>query len=139
MHEYLGAYGRERGLTDLLRLGTEVESAMPKPGGGSALHIREVGSARSASVECDHLVVANGVCSDPAIPGFPGAGAFAAVGGPLCHTTGLGDGERARGEHMVIVDYGGVPVPRTETGDQAGRRVSVRHTASDSRPTASSR
>jgi cation diffusion facilitator CzcD-associated flavoprotein CzcO len=106
MQDYLTAYARERGLTKLLRLGVEVESATPDPGGGWTLGIREAEAGRRTSVRCDHLVIANGVFSDPAIPEFPSAGTFTAAGGELCHTTGFGDRERARGKHVVIVGYG---------------------------------
>ncbi|MBF6246977.1 NAD(P)/FAD-dependent oxidoreductase [Nocardia elegans] len=99
---YLQSYVQHFGLGAHLRLGTEVTAADPVDSGW-LLEIRdETGVHRST---CDHLVVANGVFSDPAVPDYRGAEAFEAAGGALVHSSRFLDLEAARGKAVVIVGY----------------------------------
>lgn len=71
MQAYLHSYVERFGLGSRVRLNTEVTAARPVAGGWS-LQVRELGQQRVETVVCDHLVVANGVFSDPALPRYPG-------------------------------------------------------------------
>jgi hypothetical protein len=51
-------------------------------------------------------VVANGIFSRPAIPQFPGAEAFEAAGGRICHSSQFLNLEEARGKDVVVIGYG---------------------------------
>ncbi|GEL20859.1 flavin-containing monooxygenase [Pseudonocardia asaccharolytica] len=97
---HLQSYAEHFGLTDMLRLDTEVVSATPRAGGGWTI----VTSAGTDTV--DHLVVANGIFSDPAVPDYPGAAEFRAAGGRLCHASEFTELEDARDKEVVVVGYG---------------------------------
>src|ERR1700712_832591 len=58
---YLEAYVEHAGIAPLLRLGTEVVHAGPRPGGGWTVRTRPRAGDAEDSSEYDHLVVANGV------------------------------------------------------------------------------
>ncbi|WP_280424433.1 FAD-dependent oxidoreductase [Nocardia carnea] len=103
MQEYLSSYVRAFGLTDRLRLRTEVVAADPVEGGW-LLEIRDADGVHRTS--CDHLIIANGVFSDPDIPDFAGATAFARAGGQLGHSTQFLDVEAVRDRSVVVVGYG---------------------------------
>ncbi|WP_062974285.1 FAD-dependent oxidoreductase [Nocardia flavorosea] len=103
MQEYLSSYVRAFGLTDRLRLRTEVVAADPVEGGW-LLEIRDADGVHRAS--CDHLIIANGVFSEPEIPDFAGATAFARAGGQLGHSTQFLDVEAVRDRAVVVVGYG---------------------------------
>ncbi|MFC6012555.1 flavin-containing monooxygenase [Nocardia lasii] len=103
MQAYLAGYVQEFGLGRHLRLGTEVVAADPVDSGW-LLEIRdELGTHRTS---CDHLIVANGVYSDPVLPELPGAAAFRAAGGRLCHVSQFHDVEQARDRSVIVVGYG---------------------------------
>ncbi|MEU8898161.1 NAD(P)/FAD-dependent oxidoreductase [Nocardia sp. NPDC048505] len=103
MQAYLERYVQQFGLRENLRLGTEVVAADPVDSGW-LLEIRdETGIHRTS---CDHLVVANGVHSEPDMPEFRGADKFQSAGGYLCHSTDFHDAEWARGRNVVVVGYG---------------------------------
>jgi cation diffusion facilitator CzcD-associated flavoprotein CzcO len=80
MQAYLQSYVERFGLGNRVRLNTEVTTARPIAGGWS-LQVRELSQQRIETVVCDHLVVANGVFSDPALPRYPGADVFIDAGG----------------------------------------------------------
>lgn len=71
MQAYLKSYVDRFGFGDRIRLNTEVVAAQPVAGGWS-LQVRDLDldldRERVETVGCDHLVVANGVFSDPAVP-----------------------------------------------------------------------
>ncbi|WP_194814268.1 NAD(P)/FAD-dependent oxidoreductase [Nocardia sp. XZ_19_385] len=103
MQAYLERYVQQFGLRENLRLGTEVVAADPVDSGW-LLEVRdETGIHRTS---CDHLVIANGVYSEPAMPEYRGADKFQSAGGYLCHSTDFHDAEWARGRNVVIVGYG---------------------------------
>ena len=95
VQEYLQSYAEHFGLLDRIRLGTEVRSAVRHGDGWSV-----DGEA------FDHLVVANGIFSEPSVPDYPGADEFAAAGGRLCHASEFTSLDDARGRDVVVVGYG---------------------------------
>lgn len=103
MQAYLEAYADHFGLREYLRLGTEVVAADPVDSGW-LLEIRDASGIHRSS--CDHLIIANGVFSEPAIPDYRGVELFRAAGGQLGHSTELGDVEAVRGKSVVVVGYG---------------------------------
>ena len=107
VQEYLASYARRFGLDDVIRLRTVVEAAEPV-GQGWRLGVRPTGAAGEGGevVEVDHLVVANGIFSEPAVPDYPGLEAFAAAGGRLVAAPQLTDAAQAAGAHVVVVGYG---------------------------------
>ncbi|MGN2637129.1 flavin-containing monooxygenase [Nocardia takedensis] len=100
---YLNGYVEHFGLRGSLRLGTEVVAADPVDSGW-LLEVRDQHGVHRAS--CDHLVVANGVFSDPSIPEFRGADLYQVGGGQLLHTSNFHDLEAVRGRTVVVVGYG---------------------------------
>lgn len=103
MQEYLASYVRAFGLTDRLRLRTEVVAADPVDGGW-LLEIRDLDGVHRTS--CDHLVIANGVFSTPEIPDFPGMTEFGRAGGQLGHSTQFLAVDAVRDRSVVVVGYG---------------------------------
>ncbi|RJO72948.1 NAD(P)/FAD-dependent oxidoreductase [Nocardia panacis] len=104
MQAYLEGYVREFGLADRLRLGTEVVAADPVDSGW-LLEIRDESGVHRTS--CDHLVIANGLHSDPFVPDYRGAELYRHQGGRLCHAVELGDNlDAVRGRNVVVVGYG---------------------------------
>ncbi|PWJ53570.1 Predicted flavoprotein CzcO associated with the cation diffusion facilitator CzcD [Quadrisphaera granulorum] len=115
VQRYLASYVEKFELQRFLRLGTELVSADPRDGGGWSLTTRPARVAQPASgaaaapqeaLEVDHLVVANGIFSDPHVPDYPGAEEFRAAGGRLLATSDVHDVEEVRGKHVVVVGYG---------------------------------
>ncbi|MFI9511193.1 flavin-containing monooxygenase [Nocardia sp. NPDC052566] len=103
MQAYLEGYARKFGLSNRLRLGTEVVAADPVDSGW-LLEVRDHTGVHRTS--CDHLIIANGVFSDPVLPDYHGADWFRANGGRLCAASQFGDVESALGKHVVVVGYG---------------------------------
>ena len=97
---YLRGYADKFGLASSLRLGVAVELAKPTASGW------DLTLAIGDHVEVDHVVIANGVFSEPRIPPWDGRDAHATAGGivkaPSQHLS-LDD---ARGRHVVVVGYG---------------------------------
>lgn len=105
MQAYLRSYVDHFGFDNRIRLNTEVVSAQPSMSGWK-LQVRGVNHRRIDDVDCDHLVVANGVFSSPKITDYPGLGAFSESGGRLCHASQFLDLDQASGKHVVVVGYG---------------------------------
>src|SRR5689334_17159324 len=80
---YLESYVQRFALGPLLRLDTEVTSAVQDPATGS-WRVQTVSGEDVDSHDFDFLVVANGTLSDPLIPDYPGAEEYRAGGGRLC-------------------------------------------------------
>lgn len=95
VQQYLQAYAEHFGLLERIRLDTEVRSAVARGDGwdvdGEAF---------------DHLVVANGIFSEPSLPDYPGVPEFTAAGGRLCHASEFTELDDARGRDVVVVGYG---------------------------------
>jgi cation diffusion facilitator CzcD-associated flavoprotein CzcO len=88
MQAYLQSYVDRFGFDDRIRLNTEVVAAQPVTGGWS-LQLRGLDRESVETVGCDHLVVANGVFSHPAVPQYPGADVFGTAGGPIVPCVGI--------------------------------------------------
>lgn len=97
---YLASYAAHFGLEDKLRLETTVRSAEPGPDGWTlTLH-------DGRTERFDHLVVANGVFSEPLLPAWDGVEEFAAAGGRLVPAAEFRDASAAAGKNVVVVGYG---------------------------------
>ncbi|MFG1794820.1 flavin-containing monooxygenase [Nocardia sp. NPDC049149] len=103
MQAYLAAYAERFGLHAHLRLNTEVVAADPVDSGWLLEVKDETGIHRSS---CDHLIIANGVFSEPAIPDYRGIELFRAAGGQLGHASEFVELEAVRGKSVVVVGYG---------------------------------
>lgn len=106
VQRYMDSYVDAKGLRGDVRLGVEVVSATQDEAGAWTLATREVDSGEQGSERFDHLVVCNGIFSDPFIPDFEGAERFVEAGGRLCHTTDFHDEADAAGRHVVVVGFG---------------------------------
>lgn len=105
---YLHAYAEHFGLIPHLRMSTTVESAVQDEEAGVwTVKARRATAGLPAEVHrFDYLVVCNGIFSEPAVPQYPGADAFEAAGGRVCHTSQFNDANEARGKHVLVVGYG---------------------------------
>jgi cation diffusion facilitator CzcD-associated flavoprotein CzcO len=108
VQQYLHAYAAQFGLFPSIRLETEVEGAeLDEQTGTWTLRTRDVGTgAANPAAEFDHLVVANGIFSEPSVPDYPGVEEFTAAGGRLCHASEFTDLEDARDRDVLVVGYG---------------------------------
>ncbi|RZT79116.1 cation diffusion facilitator CzcD-associated flavoprotein CzcO [Micromonospora violae] len=124
VQQYLESYVEKFGLASTLRLGTEVASAeLVNDETGWLVASRPAGAQDPLTVErYDHLVVANGIFSDPLVPSFEGHASFAAAGGRVLATGEFHDIETARGKNVLVVGYGksscDVAVPVSEVATQ---------------------
>jgi cation diffusion facilitator CzcD-associated flavoprotein CzcO len=104
---YLETYVAKHRLAPSLRLSTEVVRAEPTAAeDGWLVTARTAGSAVQAPERFDHLVVANGIFSDPVLPQFEGFASLVRAGGSLVASSQLTSLEDARGKHVVVVGYG---------------------------------
>ncbi|WP_253876940.1 flavin-containing monooxygenase [Promicromonospora umidemergens] len=104
---YLERYVRSYGLVPVLRLSTEVVHVVPTPDDdGWLITARPLGASLRPPERFDHLVIANGIFSDPVIPHFDGYPDFVRSGGRLAASSQLTDVESVRGKHVVVVGYG---------------------------------
>lgn len=99
MQAYLESYVEKFGLGPSLRLGTEVTYATPVEDGWEV-------TAGGTTETFGHLVVANGIFSDPFIPPFEGVDVLESAGGRLLAACDFHDLTGARGQHVVVVGYG---------------------------------
>lgn len=106
VQEYLASYARHFDLDPLVHLETEVLSAEPVGSSGWMLTVRDLRSGQTTEHSVDHLVVANGIFSEPFIPPYEGAQEFRAAGGRLCATSEFNNLEEARGKNVLVVGYG---------------------------------
>ena len=102
---YLESYADRFGLKPMLRLSTPVTRAEQGADGRWAVTFRPEGGAE-ATETFDFLTVCNGIFSVPAAPDFPGAEAFRAAGGTICHSSEFLNLDEARGKHVVVIGYG---------------------------------
>lgn len=102
---YLAEFARVNGLDKVIELGTRVVFAERTAGEeGWDLDLEGPGGARRE--HADWLVMANGICSLPHVPEYPGAEAFIANGGLVLAPSEVGDGDRLRGRDVVVVGWG---------------------------------
>ncbi|CAO1615374.1 unnamed protein product [Parajaminaea phylloscopi] len=118
---YLEAYVAKHTLRDVIHCSTEVKS-IERPvdsDRGWTVRVQAVPTAKSAPVASaaadssvqvhrfDHVVVANGVFSQGAVPNIDQTPGFAAAGGQLIHTSDYTKlPETPENKHVVVVGYG---------------------------------
>ncbi len=106
VQEYLATFARMNGLDALIELGTRVVLA-DRAAVGDGWDLDVVGPAGARREHADWLVMANGICSFPHVPEYPGVDAFTAHGGLLLAPSDVGeDGEALRGRDVVVVGWG---------------------------------
>ncbi|MFI8526759.1 flavin-containing monooxygenase [Promicromonospora sukumoe] len=104
---YLERYVAKFELRPCLRLATEVVRAeLTDAEDGWMLTARRIGAPVSAPERFDHLVVANGIFSDPVFPQYEGYADLVRAGGKLVASSQLNNLEDARGKNVVVVGYG---------------------------------
>ncbi|HUQ00761.1 MAG TPA: NAD(P)/FAD-dependent oxidoreductase [Aeromicrobium sp.] len=99
-HSHIAGYVDRFGLADSLRLSTGIALAKPTDDGW----ILTTEAGRNHRV--DHLVVANGVFSEPSIPQWRGADIHASSGGVVKAPSQRLTLDEARGRHVIVVGYG---------------------------------
>ncbi|WP_377322481.1 flavin-containing monooxygenase [Pimelobacter simplex] len=100
VQSYLSTYAERFGLTPYLRLGTEVELAVPTDGGGWDV------TTASGTEHYDHLVLASGIFSRPFIPPFENLDLFEKLGGEVMAASDWHSLDQVRDKHTVVVGYG---------------------------------
>ncbi|GAA0959743.1 NAD(P)/FAD-dependent oxidoreductase [Actinocorallia libanotica] len=101
VQRYLELYVERFALAPSLRLSTEVtRAALREDGTGWDV------TAGGSTEPFDHLVVANGIFSEPFIPPFKGVEVLEAAGGRILAASGFRDLVDAVGKHVVVVGYG---------------------------------
>jgi len=104
---YLERYVDLHDLRGTLRLSTEVVRAeLTGAEDGWLVTARRAGEAVGDPEPFDHLVVANGIFSDPVIPRFEGLAQLLRAGGKVVAASQLTSLEDARDKHVVVVGYG---------------------------------
>ncbi|MBM0278981.1 flavin-containing monooxygenase [Micromonospora tarensis] len=124
VQRYLESYVEKFALASVLRLATEVVSAeLVNDETGWLISSRPADAPDPVTMErYDHLVVANGIFSEPLVPTFDGHATFAAAGGRVLAAGEFHDIEAARGRNVLVVGYGksscDVAVPVSEVAAQ---------------------
>ncbi|MFV2112544.1 flavin-containing monooxygenase [Micromonospora sp. LOL_025] len=124
VQQYLESYVDRFGLGSALRLSTEVVTAeLVDDETAWLIASRPTGGRDPATWErYDHLVVANGIFSEPFIPPFAGRADFVAAGGRVLACGEFHDLEAARGKDVLVVGYGksscDVAVPLSDVAAQ---------------------
>jgi cation diffusion facilitator CzcD-associated flavoprotein CzcO len=104
---YLERYVAKFELRPHLRLATEVVRAeLTDAEDGWLVTARRIGAPVSAPERFDHLVVANGIFSDPVFPQYEGYADLVRAGGKLVASSQLNSLDDARGKNVVVVGYG---------------------------------
>ncbi|MFD7308846.1 flavin-containing monooxygenase [Promicromonospora sp. NPDC059942] len=104
---YLERYVAKFELRPHLRLATEVVRAeLTDAEDGWMVTARRIGAPVSSPERFDHLVVANGIFSDPVFPQYEGYADLVRAGGKLVASSQLNNLEDARGKNVVVVGYG---------------------------------
>ncbi|GAB4085637.1 NAD(P)/FAD-dependent oxidoreductase [Myceligenerans cantabricum] len=107
VQSYLEAYVRKFGLRSGLRLSTEVVRAeLTDAEDGWLVTARPAGASLLAPEQFDHLVIANGIFSDPVLPRFEGYSDLVRNGGRLLAPSQLNDIAEGVGKHVLVVGYG---------------------------------
>ncbi|PKW16256.1 flavin-containing monooxygenase [Saccharopolyspora spinosa] len=100
VQEYLESYARHFAILDKVRTSTEVLSAEPRANGGWSV------TSADGCEDFEHLVVANGIFSEPFMPALPGTDEFRAAGGRYCPPSDFTEVGDARGRDVVVIGYG---------------------------------
>ena len=93
---YFQSYARHFGVDRVLQLGTEVQGARSRPGGGWTVTLRD-----GRREEFDALLVASGHHWDPRMPSYPGT-----FGGELLHSHAYKTAERFAGQRVLVIGGG---------------------------------
>ena len=127
---YLESYVRKFGLKPHLRLSTEVVRAdLTDAEDGWLVTARPARGSLLAPERFDHLVVANGIFSDPALPQYEGYPELVRHGGRLLAPSQLNDNAPAEGKHVLVIGYGksACDVATSIAPIAASTRVVARH------------
>jgi len=100
--EYLKSYVDRFRLEPVLRLGTRVTTASPTAAEDGWTLTTDDGGSETY----DHLVVANGIFSEPVIPTFDGREDFERAGGRVIDTGSLRSLSEVEGKNVLMVGYG---------------------------------
>lgn len=104
---YLERYVSTFGLRPHVRLATEVVRAeLTDAEDGWMITARRIGAPVSAPEKFDHLVVANGIFSEPVFPQYEGYADLVRAGGKLVASSQLSKLDDARDKNVVVVGYG---------------------------------
>lgn len=104
---YLEQYVALHDLENTLRLSTEVVRAeLTADEDGWLVTSRRTGAPVGDPEPFDHVVVANGIFSDPVIPRFEGLVQLMRAGGKVIASSQLNSTEDVRGKNVVVVGYG---------------------------------
>lgn len=115
VQQYLEQYVTEFGLAPNLQLSTEVLQAEPDETGwnltvtsvaAGGAHGAPDAEADTRNEHFDHLIVANGIFSEPFIPHYEGVDVLEAAGGRLCATSDVHSLDEVAGKHVIMVGYG---------------------------------
>jgi dimethylaniline monooxygenase (N-oxide forming) len=103
---YLATFARINGLDPVIELGTRVVLA-DRADVGDGWDLDVVGPAGARREHADWLIMANGICSFPHMPEYPGVDAFTANGGLVLAPSDVGgNGDVLRGRDVVVVGWG---------------------------------
>jgi cation diffusion facilitator CzcD-associated flavoprotein CzcO len=107
MQNYLSSYVERFGFGDRIRLDAEVVAAeLDELSGRWTLRVRDTRTDTEHDHGFDHLVVANGIFSDPFVPKLRINPEFTDAGGRVCHVSELHELDGVRGRAVVVVGYG---------------------------------
>ncbi|MAK55137.1 MAG: monooxygenase, partial [Pusillimonas sp.] len=106
VQRYLAAFAKHFDLDRRIHLNTEVLLAEPEGENGWNIKTRNLRSGLESDYQFEHLVVANGIFSEPFIPPYSGVEEFTAAGGRLCATSEFNNLEDARDKDVLVVGYG---------------------------------
>ncbi len=110
VQSYIQSYTETYGIAEHILLNTRVSSARLDPDEQrwivSAVRSTRDGGQEKLVDRFDHLIVANGIFSQPYVPAFEGSDEFCAAGGEIRHTSEFTDPQDARGKQVLVVGYG---------------------------------
>lgn len=106
VQRYLAAFAKHFDLDRRIQLNTEVIVADPEGDKGWRVKVRNTQTGQEHEHQFEHLVVANGIFSEPFIPPYSGVAEFEAAGGRLCATSEFNNLEDARNKNVLVVGYG---------------------------------
>jgi dimethylaniline monooxygenase (N-oxide forming) len=126
---YLAQYVLHCGLTDLLRLNTEVVKATLTPEGKWQLLTLNLVTQEKTQTVYDYLVVCGGVFSIPKLPDYPGIEEFKQGGGKVFHTSQFNVASWAKGQQVGVVGYGksACDLASAVAGEAASVQLIARH------------
>jgi len=105
VQDYMSAYVDKFALAPLLRLSTPVTCATQSADDRWQITFAPEGQPEQTE-DFDFLTICNGIFSVPAVPDFPGAEAFRAAGGTICHSSEFLNLNDAKGKNVTVIGYG---------------------------------